>query len=438
MSKDNHSMSFDAVITRKNDEQMAREPLLCNGLLRRFVMKKSHFGENSPHNDISCHYEEKQSEQSVKLSAQSDVVIPSKNGRVKKAAFTLTEVLLAVLIVGIIAAMVLPAIITKYQDKVLGSAFSREVHSIQDSINSLVAVENKSTFSETSIATDTGAYMQKYLRVSKYCGTSGKDCFAGKYYEYENHDKKTYTPSFNGSCSILKNGTSVCLSVNGNNIDMLIDVNGPKAPNVLGRDLRAYTYSVQDKKGYNMTSSGVIALNNSPVNSSGDSDSDPDPTPTPDPCAGKTCGCGALPACGVDVDATFTLSCSIGGAFEKTTCKLSVSGTNVSKLTNVYTYVTTQVSGAQSNGSYSNTYTSSVAADNQSHTVCSGYDNSGWYDWDGNPCGGSCPGGYMEEDWERCEWLDASPYNVVQGKEGKVLCSISSLGGHCNYKATLK
>ena len=64
----------------------------------------------------------------------------------KKAAFTLTEVLLAVLIVGIIAAMVLPAIITKYQNKVLGSAFDREIHSIQDSINSLVAVENNQLF----------------------------------------------------------------------------------------------------------------------------------------------------------------------------------------------------------------------------------------------------------------------------------------------------
>ena len=205
-------------------------------------------------------------------------------------AFTLTEVLLAVLIVGIIAAMVLPAVVTKYQDKAFESAFNREVHSLQDSIDSLAAVENKPSFYETSLATDTGTYMKKYLRVSKYCGTSGKDCFGKFYSEYSGHEKKTYTPSYDGNCAILKNGTSVCLNVNVGNITMLIDVNGPKGPNVLGRDLRTYTHSVRGKEGYNMSSSVIIAINQAPI---GSNDGDEDD----DPCAGLTCGCGDLPAC---------------------------------------------------------------------------------------------------------------------------------------------
>lgn len=67
----------------------------------------------------------------------------NKIRRSKAPAFTLTEVLLAVLIVGIIAALVLPAVVTKYQDKTFESAFNREVHSLQDSIDSLAAVENQ-------------------------------------------------------------------------------------------------------------------------------------------------------------------------------------------------------------------------------------------------------------------------------------------------------
>ena len=200
----------------------------------------------------------------------------------KKAAFTLTEVLLAVLIVGIIAAMVLPAIVTKYQDKAFESAFNREVHSLQDSIDSLAAVENQPSFYETTLATNTGTYMKKYLRVSKYCETSGKDCFGKFYSEYSGHEKKTYTPSYDGSCAILKNGTSVCLSVNGGNVNMLIDVNGPKGPNVLGRDLRTYTHSVRSKTGYDMSPSGIIALNQPPIKENS-TDEDPTPTPTPDP-----------------------------------------------------------------------------------------------------------------------------------------------------------
>ena len=202
-------------------------------------------------------------------------------------AFTLTEVLLAVLIVGVIAAMVLPAVVTKYQDKTFESAFKREVHSLQDSIDSLAAVENKPSFYETSLAKTPETYMKKYLRVSKYCGTSGKDCFGKFYSEYSNHEKKTYTPSYDGNCAILKNGTSVCLNVNGGSIDMLIDVNGPKGPNVLGRDLRTYTHTVRGKDGYDMSSSGIIAINQTPIKEDGDSD----------PCEGKTCGCGDLPDC---------------------------------------------------------------------------------------------------------------------------------------------
>lgn len=190
----------------------------------------------------------------------------------KKVAFTLTEVLLAVLIVGIIAALVLPAVVTKYQDKAFESAFNREVHSLQDSIDSLAAVENQQSFYETTLAKTPETYMKKYLRVSKYCGASGKDCFGKFYSEYSDHEKKTYTPSYDGNCAILKNGTSVCLNVNGGSIDMLIDVNGLKGPNVFGRDLRTYTHSVKGITGYDMSSNGIISLNQTPIE---DDDSDP-------------------------------------------------------------------------------------------------------------------------------------------------------------------
>ena len=203
----------------------------------------------------------------------------------KAPAFTLTEVLLAVLIVGIIAALVLPAVVTKYQDKAFESAFNREVHSLQDSIDSLAAVENQQSFYETTLAKTPETYMKKYLRVSKYCGASGKDCFGKFYSEYSDHEKKTYTPSYDGNCAILKNGTSVCLNVNGGSIDMLIDVNGPKGPNVFGRDLRTYTHSVKGITGYDMSSNGIISLNQTPIedNSNPDPDPDPDPDPTPTP-----------------------------------------------------------------------------------------------------------------------------------------------------------
>lgn len=53
---------------------------------------------------------------------------------------------------------------------------------------------------------------------------------------------------------------------------MLIDVNGPKGPNVFGRDLRTYTHSVKGITGYDMSSNGIISLNQTPIE---DNDTDP-------------------------------------------------------------------------------------------------------------------------------------------------------------------
>lgn len=62
-------------------------------------------------------------------------------------AFTLTEILIAVAIVGIIAGMVLPKAIENYQTKAMDANFKREVQTIKDSINGLAVSENKSDFS---------------------------------------------------------------------------------------------------------------------------------------------------------------------------------------------------------------------------------------------------------------------------------------------------
>ena len=86
--------------------------------------------------------------------------------RIKKA-FTLTEVLLAVAIVGIIAALVLPMIITKYQEKVMAYMAERQMQSISSAIETLAVTENKSRFAETTIGSriddddHTGKFIKK-------------------------------------------------------------------------------------------------------------------------------------------------------------------------------------------------------------------------------------------------------------------------------------
>ncbi|MGN0030573.1 MAG: type II secretion system protein [Candidatus Gastranaerophilaceae bacterium] len=163
--------------------------------------------------------------------------------------FTLTEVLLAVVIVGIIAALVLPTLITNYQDKSFSQKYTRETQTIKNTIDGLAAAENKGSFFETmmyvdaepqSYADSSEKFLKKYMRVSKLCGDNNGDCFAKTYYEYKGGDKIVYKPAYKGSCAILKNGSSICITPQINNIgvSLILDINGPKGPNVIDKDLR--------------------------------------------------------------------------------------------------------------------------------------------------------------------------------------------------------
>ena len=55
----------------------------------------------------------------------------------KNKGFTLTEVLLAVAIVGIIAALVLPMVVKNYQEKTLDAALNREKQTLDAYVKAL-------------------------------------------------------------------------------------------------------------------------------------------------------------------------------------------------------------------------------------------------------------------------------------------------------------
>ena len=186
-----------------------------------------------------------------------------------KRAFTLTELLLAIAIVGVIAVLVLPASVSKFNDKLIDNAYDRLLKSINTSLDTLSITENRSGFMSTMmyVIIDNGDYeytsgkfLKKYLRVAKYCGNSNGKCFADKYYEYKGNKKLEFSPTYKGGCAVLKSGASICLEpqVGANAIKGLIDINGPKGPNVLTRDLREITISPRIHQVSNKSTEAVI------------------------------------------------------------------------------------------------------------------------------------------------------------------------------------
>ena len=69
-------------------------------------------------------------------------------------------------IVGIISSIILPAAISKFNEKVLDLGYEREIKTIKSSVDSLVVSENKKDFFSTMMYTD--------VEPESYEDTSGK------------------------------------------------------------------------------------------------------------------------------------------------------------------------------------------------------------------------------------------------------------------------
>ena len=187
---------------------------------------------------------------------------------IKKCAFTLTEVLIAVAIVGVIAVIVLPMVVTNYQKNMLNHQYKREVQSINNAVNDLPIGENKTSFFSTMMYYDSepssyeenaGLFLKKYFKVARYCGENNGNCFAPAYYTYEDNMRKVYTPEYKGACAQLKNGMSICITPQVGNLGVhgLLDLNGKKGPNVLGEDLRDFIIDPLERSAINRETSEV-------------------------------------------------------------------------------------------------------------------------------------------------------------------------------------
>ena len=152
-----------------------------------------------------------------------------------KCAFTLAEVLITLVIIGVIAALTLPNLISKYQK--------------QQTVVSL-----KKNYSILKNATQLS--MRENGPISDWDYTLGYEDFAKKYYTpYLKVNKivNTTSPTYkslngNGTYSnvpriklILDDGTIIVFYFINNTHYIIVDINGFKGPNRVGRDLFAFT-----------------------------------------------------------------------------------------------------------------------------------------------------------------------------------------------------
>ena len=169
----------------------------------------------------------------------------------KKSAFTLTELLIALTIIGAISAMAIPNLIEDLHKRTLVAQVKSMYGVIQEIAREQLVIKNTKNLLDTDFASPAELITEKNFHIAKFCA-KGKDCWSATYKRLS--DKAVTTRVIEekidtGKSVILKNGsiltyttdltTSYPVMSDGDKVIGMfrIDVNGSDKPNIIGRDV---------------------------------------------------------------------------------------------------------------------------------------------------------------------------------------------------------
>lgn len=167
-----------------------------------------------------------------------------------KFGFTLAEVLVTLGIIGVVAAMTMPTLISNHQKTVyvtqLKKVYTELSQAAKRAINDNNAVSLDETRFNSNVVGASSNFLKTYFNVVQDCDTSLTPCFAESY-KYINGSSFgiAYEPE---AVVSLASGASIAIFINAigrdlnylenhGNFSMLVDVNGASRPNIVGRDM---------------------------------------------------------------------------------------------------------------------------------------------------------------------------------------------------------
>ena len=168
-----------------------------------------------------------------------------------KRAFTLLEVLIVLAIIGIITVLVLPTFTKNVNNEINATVLKSTFADVTNAFQQAMIDEGVRRISDMDISEK--ALVKKYFDVSQDCGQNLTPCFSDSYTKL-NGESREFLDKINGYVATISNGSSIALNLNHDGSSaycVRIDTNGPKAPNVVGRDRFSACFDDRGKYNFN-------------------------------------------------------------------------------------------------------------------------------------------------------------------------------------------
>ncbi len=178
-----------------------------------------------------------------------------------KKAFTLSEVLIVVGLIGVVAALTIPNVYVNYNKKVYTTQLKKTYSLILSAIGNACAEQKVSKFYMTSYASNSTLFLNTFFKGILNNGTSTVADFAPSYKSIKGGINKPLTSIgadyIPNSRILLDDGQVLAVSCSSTQdfCWVLLDINGKHGPNIAGRDFFRFKFSKTTNEIFDTSSS---------------------------------------------------------------------------------------------------------------------------------------------------------------------------------------
>ncbi len=205
-----------------------------------------------------------------------------------KKGFTLSEVLITLGIVGVVAVLTVPGVMKNYKNRLYTSQLQKVYSQISEATQAMMNDQHVDNIYETTIASanscsnatkgicekGVGLFLNNYFKsVKRNCGNGGtadKACVATTYTTIDSGTGGSVDAEY---CIQNTNGAAICAKWQDSMVNLIVDVNGPASPNMIGRDVFAMDIksdgTIVDYNAANRSKDPTVATAKKACNGSG-------------------------------------------------------------------------------------------------------------------------------------------------------------------------